>query len=220
MTAKNVMGPFFTFISDGSYAPTGLADHPASAGGFASRGSRSTDTWTGSAKRPGAAIVLPSEAEWEYAAPRGNGHDRVSGATTGNRVCDYANFADRSSGYQAGLAAPCAESIKPDWTAEVGNYRPNPWGLHDMAGNVQELVADCWHHSYEGAPTDGSAWIEPDCTLFVTRGGDYELLHVSMRASERLFYGYVPEVSVVEGPTAGDNGRSNVMGFRVALTLE
>jgi len=215
---KNVMGPFFTFVSDGSYAQPGLPITPRQPAVCVSR-LEINEYLDWLSEKTGRRYRLPSEAEWEYAARAGTDTIGFWGDDW-KQVCDYANFADRSSGYQAGLAAPCAESIKPDWTAEVGSYQANPWGLHDMAGNVQELVADCWHPSYEGAPTDGSAWIEPDCSLFVARGGDYELLHVSMRASERLFYGYVPEVSVVEGPTAGDNGRSNVVGFRVALTLE
>jgi formylglycine-generating enzyme required for sulfatase activity len=134
-------------------------------------------------------------------------------------ACIYSNFGDRNSGYQAGMVAPCSEEISPLWTAEVGSYAPNPWGLYDMAGNAQELVEDCWHESYDGAPVDGSAWSEPDCNLFVTRGGDYELLYISMRASERLFYGYVEEESAVEVPNAGEDGRSNVLGFRVAASL-
>lgn len=215
---KDEMGPYHVFITDGSYSQPGLPVMERQPAVCISRLEiEAYLDWLST--KTGREYRLPSEAEWEYAARAGTTTIAFWGDDWG-RTCDYANFGDRNSGYQAGLAAPCGEAIRPEWTAEVGSYEPNPWGLHDMAGNVQELTADCWHPSYEGAPTDGSAWIEPECSLFVARGGDYELLHISMRASERLFYGYVPEESKVEGSTAGDNGRSNVMGFRVAVTLE
>jgi len=212
------MGPYHVFITDGSYAGPGLPITGRQPAVCVSRLEIAGYLDWLSAKT-GRAYRLPSEAEWEYAARAGTTTVGFWGDDFG-KACAYANFGDKKSGYQAGVVAPCAEAISPDWTAEAGSYQPNPWGLHDMAGNVQELTADCWHDTYDGAPADGSAWLEPDCTLYVARGGDYELLHISMRASERLFYGYVPEESAIDGPTAGDDGRSNALGFRVAVTLE
>jgi formylglycine-generating enzyme required for sulfatase activity len=57
----------------------------------------------------------------------------------------------------------------------VGQFPANPFGLHDMHGNVWEWVEDCWHGSYAGAPTDGSAWTT-SCseTSRVLRGGSWE----------------------------------------------
>lgn len=210
-------GPFVVLISDGSYAQPGLPVTDNQPAVCVTRDDISGYLEWLSAKT-GRNYRLPSEAEWEYAARAGTTTIGFWGDDFAD-ACDHANFADKKSGYQAGITAPCAEAISPEWTAEVGSYIPNPWGLHDMAGNVQEVVADCWHDGYEGAPADGSAWLEPDCVLWIARGGDYELLHVSMRASERLFFGYVKE-AMAPGTDPKNPGGSNVAGFRVAADLE
>ena len=53
----------------------------------------------------------------------------------------------------------------------VDSFTPNPWGLYQVHGNVSEWTEDCWHDNYVDAPTDGSAWITPDCDKHVRRGG-------------------------------------------------
>jgi formylglycine-generating enzyme required for sulfatase activity len=106
----------------------------------------------------GKAYRLPSEAEWEYACRAGTTTRFSFGDTI---TPENANFADSQLG----------------GTSEVGAYSANPWGLHDMHGNVLEWVEDDWHKNYRGAPTDGSAWKDaeagrnpPYCLL---RGGSW-----------------------------------------------
>ena len=55
----------------------------------------------------------------------------------------------------------------------VGHYPANDFGLHDVHGNVGELVADCWQDSHYGAPADGSAWWSGTCGTIVVRGGSW-----------------------------------------------
>jgi formylglycine-generating enzyme required for sulfatase activity len=84
---------------------------------------------------------LPSEAEWEYAARAGSS-TKWSFGDVEYQIGDYAWFGANSQ-YK---------------TQRVEQKRPNAFGLFDMHGNVWEWVEDCWHGSYSGAPTDGSAW--------------------------------------------------------------
>ena len=215
---KGSDAPYVIYIADGSYAQPGL---PVTAKQPATCVSRNEMTgyldWL--SKKTGRHYRLPTEAEWEYAYRAGTETTAHWGDDL-KKACDYANFGDRKSGYQAGMAATCAEKIQPGWTAEVGSYKPNQWGLYDMAGNAQETVEDCFHDSYNGAPSDGSAWMKGDCALFVARSGDFELTQFSMRASERLLFGYVEGHDDGMWTRAeGSDERFNVMGFRVAVSL-
>ena len=193
---------------------SGYEDHPVACVSW--HGATEFVEWV--SEKTGFNYRLPTEAEWEYAARAGTQTVAFWGDDL-DHACGYANFADKASGYQAGEAAPCAEAVRPDWTAEVGSYRPNLWGLYDMAGNAQEMVQDCWSPGYDITPRDGSPMRQSGCQLFSARGGDYEMLHVSMRASERLTFGYDPQLDMVQGPNEALDIRSNVVGFRVALSL-
>ena len=58
-----------------------------------------------------------------------------------------------------------------------------------MSGNVEEWAEDCWHDTYEGAPTDGTAWLATDgadCSQRVLRGGSWFFEPVLLRSSYRF----------------------------------
>jgi formylglycine-generating enzyme required for sulfatase activity len=93
-------------------------------------------------------------------------------------------------------------------TAPVGSFAPNKFGLYDMVGNVWEWVEDCAHLNYNGAPTDGSAWMEGD-------GGDCS--NRSMRAGS--WDGAPNRIRSATRNGAPTDTRSINVGFRVARTL-
>ncbi len=113
---------------------------------------------------------LPSEAEWEYAARAGT-YTRYYFGDNASKLGDYEWFIENSG----------SGCIK---THEVGQKKPNPWGLYDMPGNVWEWVQDVYHDSYNGAPTDGRAW-EGNGSHRVTRGGSFDYAVVHLRAANR-----------------------------------
>ena len=56
-------------------------------------------------------------------------------------------------------------------TSPVGSYKPNAFGLYDMAGNLWEWMADCFTDNHTGAPADGSARTVESCEEYILRGG-------------------------------------------------
>jgi formylglycine-generating enzyme required for sulfatase activity len=100
---------------------------------------------------------LPSEAEWEYAARSGGSRDKWSGTSNESGVSGYAH---------------CDQGLDSS-TIKVGGKRPNDLGLYDMSGNVWEWCQDVWYDNYNGAPSDGSAWMSEGGAARVYRGGSW-----------------------------------------------
>ena len=146
---------------------------------------------------------LPSEAEWEYAARAGTPTPYYFGSDP-ERLCEYENVGDQAmrTQFQKDTVASCNDGVIR--LAPVGNFKPNPFGLFDMLGNVHEWVADCWHRNHEGAPSTAKARTSICNTPgHVVRGGDWFAAPADARVSFRNV-----------GTKASDS-----LGFRVVREL-
>ncbi len=127
-------------------------------------------------KKTGKHYRMVSEAEREYAARAGS---------TGSFPFPF----DEEGQYQI---TKHANTYGPkdgfSFTAPVGSYPPNAFGMYDMHGNTYEWVADCWHPDYVGAPADGRAWMEESegvCLDAQIRGNDWGEAPVFSRSGNR-----------------------------------
>ena len=122
---------------------------------------------------------LPSEAEWEYACRAETITPFHFGETVTGDLANYNasnTFADEPTGKYR------------QETTNVKQFSPNAFGLYDMHGNVWEWCFDDWHDNYEGAPIDGSAWVESDndhCSQ-VLRGGSWNSTPWNCRSAFRF----------------------------------
>lgn len=133
---------------------------------------------------------LPTEAEWEYAARAGT----ITNYWWGDKLEKERAVCDE-----------CGTEWDGKKTAPVASFPANSWGIHDMNGNVDEWVEDCYQTSYFGAPTDGSAMIDGDCKFRVMRGGSWFDIGRVIRSSSRYRH-----------PA---DAKKNSWGFRIALDL-
>jgi formylglycine-generating enzyme required for sulfatase activity len=142
------------------------------------------------AKKTGKPYRLLSEAEYEYAMRAGTQTAYPWGNAMGKNNANCAGCGGQWNGKE---------------TAPVGSFAANGFGLYGMVGNVWEWTQDCYHDSYNGAPTDGSAWTSGDCYYRVLRGGSWGNSPRGLRSALRDWL------------TA--DSRVNLFGFRVARTL-
>ena len=139
------------------------------------------------ARKTGKSYRLPSEAEWEYVARAGSSGPRFWDDNA--QACRDANVSDLT--FVAALKLPrdpgrsfkCRDGYV--YTAPVGSFEPNAFGLYDMLGNVGQWIADCWNKDYRGAPAHGRAWLRGDCTRRISRGGSWEDYPNNVRAGYR-----------------------------------
>lgn len=167
------------------------------------------------AAKTGKPYRLPTEAEWEYAARAGTTTARYwEVAAPRDNACEYASVADKKLAAGFGLSDAPGGVFQCDdgyvFVAPVGSFRANAFGLHDMLGNVSEWIADCYHDSYEGAPTDGSEWkdggscvVKDGEVVRLARGAAFGTNPRKVRAAWRSF----------RAPAANFH-----TGFRVALS--
>jgi formylglycine-generating enzyme required for sulfatase activity len=151
-------------------------------------------TWLST--RTGHDYRLPSESEWEYATRA----DTTGRFNTGNCITTgQANFNGNVP------AQGCPTGIFRDQTVPVASFAANAFGLYDTHGNGAEWVQDCWNDSYEGAPTNGSAWMSGDCSRAMLRSGSWFSGGDGQRSAVRFFN--------------SRGARSRHMGFRAARSI-
>ena len=143
-------------------------------------------------KMTGRPYRLLTEAEWEYAARAG----RTTAYFWGDEI-----------GEGNANCNGCGSEWDDRKTSPVGSFKPNAFGLYDMAGNVWQRVQDCYHEDYEEAPADGSAWTSGDCGYRVVRGGSWGGIPQNLRSA----------TASGSPPTTGSALSASVSGGRLGL---
>ena len=146
-------------------------------------------------KQTGQTYRLPTEAEWEYACRAGTTTPFCFGTTIGTEQANY----DGNFVYGKGQKGMYRRK-----TVEVGQFPANPWGLHDLHGNVWEWTSSEYDEKYGGAELRAVS-ARDSSSPRVLRGGSWS---------------YGPEWLRSAARRGGDpRGRFNIVGFRLARTL-
>jgi formylglycine-generating enzyme required for sulfatase activity len=155
-------------------------------------------------RKTGKPYRLPSEAEWEYAARAGT-KTAYSFGSDPSQLCEHARFADLDSAFN--WRNGCRSGVTERGSLPVGSFKPNPWGLFDVHGNVWEWTEDCWSVKGGDTPTDGSPFVRPgNCDVGVLRGGSWITGTTHVRSAMRM--------------PMPVNIRNENVGFRVSLSLD
>jgi formylglycine-generating enzyme required for sulfatase activity len=150
-------------------------------------------------RHTGRAYRLPSEAEWEYACRAGTTTPFHCGETISTDLANY------NGDYVYGRGS---KGIYQSKTTQVGSFPPNFFGLCDMHGNVWEWCEDHWHESFQGAPSNGSSWLNFDTSendYRMLRGGSWLNLPQDCRSAYRDYF--------------SPNLRFSDVGFRVVCGI-
>ncbi len=189
----------------------------------------------------GLSLRLPTEAEWEYACRAGTETPIYNGPMTilgrcncpelgeiawymGNCGVDYAGAVNSTRWPQK------QEDHRRAGVLPIAQKQANAFGLYDMLGNVMEWCQDHAHASYEGAPTNGSAWLggdwipgsptngplSRDQSFVTTRDGPDVPGRIRRGGSWRNFaYNTRSAMRSTRGPNFTDSNQ----GFRVAAPI-
>jgi formylglycine-generating enzyme required for sulfatase activity len=104
------------------------------------------------------------------------------------------------------LTGSSISGVRRQKTVDVGSFKPNAFGLHDLHGNAWEWVEDCYNDTYAGAPADGSAVAAVAGCFRVLRGGSWNTGPQLLRSGYR--FRLTPDI------------RYTFNGFRLARALD
>ncbi|MCI0739825.1 MAG: formylglycine-generating enzyme family protein [Gemmataceae bacterium] len=198
--ASNVeKGAFFQHHRDRSWRNVGFEqtdDHPVVCVSW--NDAQAFCNWL--SKKEGTTYRLPTEAEWEYACRAGT-TSRYWCGDDPEKLAKVDNIADADLKKRFPLTPLRTISAGDGYvfTSPVGSFRANPFGLHDMHGNVFQWCQDRWS-SYDEA-------VQPNYTPgYMLRGGSWNGTFRECRCANRMFH-HPPET------------RSDYYGFRVVREL-